>query len=297
MSQPSPQFLSGKVINEAVWKVLRSTASAQAMVAGAGQGDKDALLRYSKFSAEWWQHRKRRWTAGTCAWLATAVPMFASFGHLDKPVKGMLLLGWFVIGGAAAGIGYSLENQAMSVREMEMLAEQSELDTVQRQYVVALARLYRSSFTPEFRAELRDQLNRLMVEYDRLKLQHGGIEAMLGESELGDSIRGDIERIEHRIAQSVDESARATYRESLEIAQKRLRKFEQGAPLLERTEGQMELVAQSLAAFSESMSHVVQTDRNSLDGAVDGLRSRLMSVREHTEAISQAFDDLQILRQ
>lgn len=297
MNQPTPQFLSGKVINPRVWKTLRSTASAQAMVAGAGNGDKDALIRYQKFSSEWWQHRKRRWTLGSVSWLATAVPMFATWGHLDKPVRGLLLLGWLVAGGVAAGVGYSLENQAVSVREMEMLADQADLDPVQRQYVAALTRLYRTSFTPEFRADLRDQMNRLMLEYDRLKDQHDSIESLLGESELGDTIRHDIARIETKIHTSVDEAARATYQESLEIAKRRLQKFEQGAPLLERVEGQMELVAQSLAAFAEAMTHAVQSDQNAFEGAVDGLRGRLESVREHTEAISQAFDDLQFIRQ
>lgn len=296
MNQPPPQFLSGQVINPAVWKALRSTATAQAMVAGAGHGDKDAVIRYQKFSSEWWKHRKKRWTVGAVSWMATSVPMFAAWGHVDKPVKLFLLLGWLAVGGLSAGIGYSLENQALSVREMEMLAEQSDLDPVQRQYVAALARLYRTSFTPEFLAELREQMNRLMLEYDRLKDQRDSLEAMLGDSDLGDAIRTDIERIESKMNHAIDPSARATYQESLDIAKRRLKKFEQGAPLLEQVEGQMELVTQSLAAFAESMTHTVKSDRTSLDGAIDGLRDRLERVREHTEAISQAYEDLQFLR-
>lgn len=262
---------------------------------GNNWSDQKLMDSWNKHQKVWWRVYGKGFILGMVAWVVAFAGVFVAAEHVSRTAGLITFFAW-IIGASAHGIwAYSRNKRTVTPDELEALRSTLALTPLQRTYMEAVIDLYASkAMTAEDRKEILGNMNALMDEEDRLASQREALEVLYASAEHRQQIADEVSRLEERVQNATDEEARAAWASSLQIARDRLAKFGHSGSVTERIDAQRELISQTLMSFREMLVRLRNAPTAGPDN-LDVLRGRVSQIREQSQALESAYDELRML--
>lgn len=272
----------------------------------SGATDTEYLKVYGEHQKAWWKAYGNGFLLGALASVGGMAGALALISQVDgmqafrAPIfiaALAVIIGWAVF-------AYKRNQGQMTIGELTVLQKslaqhikQPKLRGVFEDYLATIIELESSNTLEESeKADLRDQLNSMLSEADRLCGQFDMLANAHGNFDEKQRLSVEIGSLEQRINNSKDADAKEALGQAKKIALKRLESFEQGGPVMERIEAQLELMRQTLGAFRETLARLRGTPSFSPQLEVGGLREQLLSIQTQSQALESAFQELNMVR-
>ena len=251
---------------------------------------------YSNWSTIW---SKQYWRE-MLAWFVSLIPVIAipiaSKRVLGSPWSGVLLIVLMALWFAVAVVGYKSTQTRVTWDEIEAIRPILDISQNQSLYLDCvkavlesrhLEESQRQSWLASLNASL-DQAIELEKLYADMRETIGGSTAM--------ELAKERERIEERMLQTNDATSREIYRQSLELADDRLRSSNAIASQVERAEAHLELTRLTFTRTKETLHELEIGTKQSTRIDLEPLRANLARVQDDAHAIRAAIDELAQLR-
>lgn len=264
-------------------------------MSSGGDGYAGLMKTYNKHQKAWWKEYGKGFILGLLAYIAAiAMPLLLINATGNRSWAG--LLGVVFVALVAHGIWAYYRNKGqITTDELKALLPDLKLSPLAQQYTEAFLDLFTNkAMDATYRHEVLAQLNTLMDEAQRLEEQKQNLAAQLGDSHLRDQLLSNIERLERMVETTHDEIAKETYASSLQIARKRMERFQGGAPVMERIEAQLELIGQTMSSFREVLGRLRSTPQLEAND-LGALRQRVNDIQSQGANLESAYEELNAL--
>lgn len=264
------------------------------VINGQSWADGSAQKAYSAYNTAWFEaHGKGFWL-----WMLGLLPTIGMIPFLrnilEVPKPASVLL--FFVGLATwvgLGIyGWEKTKKDISIKELETIVPALELSETQRLYLGSVVAVLSSKLLDA--DQKQSWLKALYQALDNalgLEKLHLEMRQMIGGSSHSE-ILSEVDTLRKKVESAQDAQARATYEESLRLAEGRLSRSEGMSAQSERIEAQLELTRQTFLQTHESLSGLAVGAQHSIHVSLDPLRANLARVQGESESILKAIEEL-----
>ncbi len=265
------------------------------LLSTAGEDRTSQMAAYNKHQKAWWKEYGNAVMGWGLGYIAAGGGVFAIANQLNNGMVGVAGLGIFIAGIVHGCVGYSKNKKQVTLDEMEALLPSLNLTPLQRTYCEIFVALQRSAaLDGGHRREILDQLNQLLEDGIRLAQKRKLLAEQFGSREVREGLEGEVRGLEMRLSTTQDVLARDAFEKALSIARARLARYGDSAPVVERADGQLELISQTMASFREILISFAQAP-NAEDLDISALRERVGQIQSQSQAIESAFAEIRTL--
>ncbi len=261
----------------------------------AGEDRASQIAAHNRHQKAWWKEYGNAVMAWGIGYFSVGSGLFVIADNLNNGGFAALGLGVFIGAIIHGCVGYSKNRGQVTLDELEALLPSLNLSPLQRVYAEIFVALQGSvALEAGHRREILDQLNQLLDDGLRLAKQRKLLADQFGSQEMRDGLETEVRALELRVSSTQDSLAREAFEKSLVMARARLARYGDSAPLVERADGQLELINQTMASLREILISFAQAPKaEELD--IAALRDRVGQIQSQSQAIESAFDEIRTL--
>ncbi len=252
------------------------------------------MKAYNAYNSAWFAAHWKGFTAWAVGIIPTigTIPFLRGVIEMPKPASAgiffVVLAAWI-----GAGIyGWERTKKDVTIRELESIIPALELTESQKHYLSSVIAVLGSAILDS--EQKKSWLKALYQALDNalgLEKIHRDMRQMIGGSSHAELL-AEVDSLRVRVDSAQDQMAKATYAESLRLAEGRLSRSEGMAAQSERIEAQLELTRQTFLQTHESLSGLTVGAQHSIHVSLDPLRANLSRVQSESESILRAIEEL-----
>jgi len=261
---------------------------------GQTWADGSAQKAYSAYNSAWFQAHGKGfwlWMLGLVPTIG-AIPFFRNVLEVPKPASAALFFAGLAVWIGLGVYGWEKTKQDITVRELETIVPALELSDSQKLYLNSVIAVLSSKLMDA--EQKQSWLKALYQALDNalgLEKIHRDMRQMIGGASHTELL-SEVDSLRAKVGTAQDQMAKATYAESLRLAEGRLSRSEGMAAQSERIEAQLELTRQTFLQTHESLSGLTVGAQHSIHVSLDPLRANLSRVQSESESILRAIEEL-----